>query len=159
MELRVHLLVLGVLAVYTAVLVLLVARNVHALRAHAACSDVSAPLCRTLAALLDAPQAQPAVFASLGAANFHAVRILAFDPKGDVLFDSASGAPAPGKPAPPDDTQRDVRDAIGEAANGDATTTTSSARLLLHRPSGSRMAHVAGARSQNGTLVVTEAAA
>lgn len=149
MELRTHLLVLGVLAVYTAVLVLLVARNVHALRTHHACSDVSTPLARTVASLLDAEGVSPgAVMASVAGARFHAVRVLVFDPRGDVLLDTHDPETRSARPA--NEAQRLVR----AAALGKAEAPT-----VVHREDGTRLAHVVGVPSDSGLLVVTEALA
>ena len=151
MEYRVHVLVLGVLAIYTSVLVLLVFRNMHALRTHHACSDVSTPLAKAVSSLLQNSKAEDggALFEALGSAGFHAVRILVFDASGDrVLFDTHE----PGPPRPPSETPQDVRRALD--ATGAPTAT-----LLLHRPTGTKLAHVAGKRCDNGMLVVTEALA
>lgn len=152
MEFRVHILVLGILAIYTAVLVLLVYRNMHALRTHHACSDVSTPLAKAVSSLLQSggkAEGGGALFEALGSAGFHAVRILVFDASGDrVLFDTHE----PGPPRPPSETQQDVRRALDAAGAPTAT-------LLLHRPTGTKLAHVAGKRCDNGMLVITEALA
>ena len=175
MEARVHILVLGVLAVYTTVLVLLVMRNVHSMRTQHACTDVSVPLCRTVSSILDftdstsniASKHTEAVFAAVRDARFHNVRVLVFDPLGDVLLDT-HGFYKPGKTTPPNDMQRDVRDAFevmsgGKSGRRDDTNAgaafPTSTTMLLHRPNGSKMAHVAGARCRDGRLVLTEATA
>ena len=87
-----HVVVLGVLAAYTLLLLLLVARNVHALRTHHACADVSAPLARTLAAMLDAPKQREAAVEALRGAPLRAVRVAVFGADGDVVLDTHEGA-------------------------------------------------------------------
>lgn len=158
MESRLHLILIGVIAVYTVVLALLVARNVHAMRSIHACSDLSGPLAHSLAIVLESKETHPLLFQSLHRARFHAVRILVFDDTGDVLFDSESPV-VEKRPVPPRENQRDVRDAFEAAESTAKSSAFTSTQLLLHRPSGSGMAHVAGARCANGTLVVTEAMA
>ena len=148
MEARIHLLVLGVLVVYTVVLVVLVARNVHALRSHHACADVSTPLCKTLAALLEPKEARPSVFAALAAGRFHGVRIVAFEAGDDVLFDTHGGGSLGG--APPTEAQRELRA---------AAFAERPAQRLVHRTDGSRMAHTTGATCSDGTAVAVEALA
>lgn len=143
MELHAHVLVLAVLAAYTALVVLLVARNVRALRTHHACTDVATPLCKTVAGLLDASKDPTPVLRALAAADFYAVRILVYDQAGSVLLDTREGAASP---HPPTESQRDARAAY------DASAPTH----LVHRPSGTAMAHVAGATSAGGALVLTE---
>lgn len=160
MELKHHMLVLSALVVYTLVLVLLVSRNIRALRTHHACSDVSTPLCKAVASLLESGGATPAaIFRAFGEANFHAVRLLVFDEPGNVLFDSqddgsgigaggsGAGASTTVKPRPPTESQKDAKHAFD----------TSAPTRLVHRPSGTVMAHVCGAKvpSTNG-LVLTE---
>lgn len=143
-----HLLVLGVLAVYTVVLFVLVARNVHALRSQHACADVSTPLCKTLAALLDKKEAHSSVFAALATGRFHGMRIVVFGKEDGVLFDTHGGGQLDG--APLTEAQRELRTA-GLAENP--------SQRLVHRTDGSRMAHTTGATCADGTVVVIEALA
>ena len=106
-----HVLVLGLMAVYTLVLLLLVSRNVHALRTHHACADVSAPLARTLAAMLDAPKQRGAAVEALRAAPLRAVRVAVFGTNGEVILDTHEG----GEGGAPTEEQKEARAAARRA--------------------------------------------
>ena len=154
MEFRVHVVVLGVLVVYTVVMVLLVARNIHALRTHHACSDVSTPLSKAFATLLDAPDAKPeSIVRAVSSSGFSAVRIMIFDAEGSVLCDTHDTAPKT-QGASPNESQHDARAAI-DAAPGQGSTKKIS--KLMHYHHGTHMTHLTGTRCKNGKLVVTEA--
>ena len=150
METRIHLLVLALLVVYTVILEVIVARNVHALRSHHACADVSTPLCKTLATLLATEAARPGVFAALAAGRYHAVRIVVFDDDGGVLFDTHERPDSTARAAAPNETQRELRAAaLGESA----------AQRLAHRAGGSQLVHTTGSKCADGSYVVVEAMA
>lgn len=138
MELTEHFLILVVLIVYTLLLVLVVTRSGCALKAQHACSDVAMPLARTVTGLL---HKREDLFRALGEARFRGVRVVVIGSNG-TLFDTHDDA-----------AHDDVREAFASLAPNDSSTKT----LMLHRPSGSRLAHVAGVRVSDGTLVVAEA--
>ena len=144
MEARMHVLVLGLMAVYTLVLLLLVSRNVHALRTHHACADVSAPLARTLAAMLDAPKQRGAAVDALRAAPLRAVRVAVFGTNGEVVLDTHEG----GEGGAPTEEQKEMLFAAERAPT-----------RLVHRRGGSVLAHAASAKCGDGAMVVTEALA
>ena len=141
-----HVLVIGLLAAYTLVLILMVSRNLHALRTHHACADVSAPLARTLAAMLDDPKQRGAAVEALRATPLRAVRVAVFGPDGDVLMDTHEAGGEGGHA--PTEEQHSMLVAAERAPT-----------RLVHRSGGSMLAHAASAKCRDGAVVVTEALA
>ena len=150
MESRVHVLVLGVLVVYTVVLIVLVFRNTHALRTQHACADVAAPLCRTLATMLERSGSHSELFEALSAGRFHGLRVLVFDTSSNVLFDTHEERATKQKGLPPTDTQKEAKAAF-ETGLGKPR--------LVHWAGGTHLAHANGATCSNGTTVVVDALA
>ena len=156
METRVHLIALMVLAVYTVALVLVVGRNMRAVRTYHACADVSHPLARAVAGLLTRSSASEtstleATAAAFEGAHFRAVRVVVFDANGAVVLDTHD--PVARRPAPPTAAQRELHAAAMEP-------TASTTRYIEDEASGETLlVHVASASSDRGHLVVTQARA
>lgn len=160
---RLQVVIVGILAVYTIVLVVLLMRNVHALRAHHACSDVSAPLCRFVAGVIssstatessDSSKISEKCFDVIQDAGFHSVRILVFTRDHETVFlDTAS---VTSKNTTADETQRAIRDAWRSA---ESSASSEGVVVMSHRLDGTHLTHITGMKTESGHLVLTEARA
>ena len=146
MELNAHILVMVVLTVYTVVLVIVMWRNQRAIRTHHACSDLSGPMARTIASMVDASKGGGELLRAIEESDFANLRVVIFDADQHVLCDTVERARK--RPTPPSDTQRGILDA---ALREDAES------KLVHRGGQSFLVHTRGAKcAKAGLHVVTE---
>lgn len=139
-----HAVLIAVLICYTLILVAIVVRNARSLRSHHACSDVSTPLARMIASMLDRARDPKEVLASISEVNFASLRIVVFGANGDVIVDTA------GRNGSPTHEQMRVRDAAGREGGSPS---------LAERGASMHLVHVASAKTKSGMTVATEAAA
>ena len=144
MELHAHVIILVLLAAYTAALVWVIGRRMHALRDKHVCADVSAPLAALICDAMDAK-----VLAALERSALPTMDVTVFDADGKVV--ASSRTPVGGKVVPPNEVQRGLLEAVGGA---DATART--VRRMRHDGGRTRSTHVACSRSTEGLLVVLE---
>lgn len=84
-----HLIVVGVLVVYTTIMVFLIVHNNRSLRVHHACTDVSAPLTTMLASVMASAEGSAAPVASaIERSSLRDVRIVVAK-DGNVVADSS----------------------------------------------------------------------